>query len=231
MPFVRVLAHASTLGDPAVNGEEFSRLNDWEAQYFENLVFYNQAKDESERTFYYKNMELARAQNSQTLLTKDQYEVLANWHHLTIKEMGLLPDFELSARWIASRLDHKITPQQAKEALELLERVGLVEIDSKKGKMRGTHQTMLTPDVGTSGPVAKFHKALLQLALESIDQQSVDERCLNALTIAVRKKDLPEAFKKISKFTKEMNAYFTKGTPYDSIYQLAIQLFRVDADV
>lgn len=176
-------------------------------------------------------MELARAQNSQVLLTKDQYEVLANWHPLTIKEMSLLSDFELNARWIASRLDHKITPQQAKEAIELLERIGLVEIDSKKGKMRSSHQTMNTPDVDTSGPVAKFHKALLQLALDSIDQQSVDERCLNALTIAVRKKDLPEAFKKISKFTREMNAYFTKGTSYDSIYQLAIQLFRVDADV
>lgn len=206
-------------------------LNEWEALYFENLVFYNQSTDENEKAFYFKNMELARAQHSQVLLTKDQYEALTNWHPLAIKELGLLSDFQLNSRWIASKLDHKITPQQAKDALSLLERLGLIKIDTKNGKILGTHQTMNTPDVDTSGPVAKFHKVVLNLAIESIEQQSVEERCLNALTIAVRKKDLPSAFQKISKFTKEMNAHFTKGKPYDAVYQLAIQLFRMDNDV
>ncbi len=206
-------------------------LNEWEALYFENLVFYNQATEASEKSFYSKNMELARTQHSQVLLSKDQYEVLTNWHPLAIKELALLSEFKLNSRWIASRLDQKITPQQAKEALELLERLNLIKIDQKRGKIHSTHQTMNTPDVDTSGPVATFHKAILNLALKSIDQQSAEQRCLNALTIAVRKKDLPAAFQKIYKFTQEMNAFFTKGTPYDSVYQLAIQLFRVDTDV
>ena len=206
-------------------------LNEWEALYFENLVFFNQAEDESEKAFYAKNMELAKAQHTQVLLTRDQYDVLTHWHPLAIKELGLLPNFQLNSRWIAAKLDHKITPQQAKEAIELLERLNLIKIDQKSGKIHGTHQSMNTPDVDTSGPVAKFHKTVLKLANESIEQQSVQERCLNALTVAVNKKDLPIAFQKISKFTKEMNAFFTKEKNYDSIYQLSIQLFRMDTDV
>jgi uncharacterized protein (TIGR02147 family) len=205
-------------------------LSESETRYFENLVFYNQAKDESDRSFYYKNMELARSHSSRGLLTKDQYEVLSSWHPLAIKELGLLPEFNLSSKWIASKLDHKITPQQAKEAIALLERLNLIRVDQQTGKIHGTNQSLETPEVDTSSAIGSFHKTILNLASEAIDHQKIDERCLSSLTVAVRKKDLPEAFKKIHKFRNEMDTYFVKGKPYDSIYQLAIQLFRIDQD-
>jgi|JI10StandDraft_1071094.scaffolds.fasta_scaffold186065_2 uncharacterized protein (TIGR02147 family) len=206
-------------------------LNEWEARYFENLVFYNQAKDEDDRIFYYKNMELARSHSTRGLLSKDQYEVLSNWHPLAIKELGLLPDFNLNSRWIASKLDHKITPQEAKDAVDLLERLNLIRVDPKSGKIHGTDQSLETPEVDTSSAIGNFHKTILNLASEAIDHQKIDERCLSSLVVAVRKKDLPEAFKKIHKFRNEMDSFFVKGKPYDSVYQLAIQLFRIDNDV
>lgn len=205
-------------------------LNEWESIYFENLVFNNQARDDSEKNFYSKNMELARSHDTRALLSKDQYEVLTNWHPLAIKELALLSHFKLSPKSIAAQLDHKITPQQAKDAIDLLERLGLIKVNLKAGKIHITNQSMQSPDVDTSAPIALFHKSILKLALESIDQQKIDERCLSSLTVAVRKKDLPEAFQKIHKFRNEMDTYFVKGKPYDSVYQLAIQLFRIDAD-
>jgi uncharacterized protein (TIGR02147 family) len=205
-------------------------LTESEALYFENLVFFNQATEPNEKNFYAKNMDLASQQTSKALLTKDQYEVLTNWHPLAIKELGLLPDFELSGRWISNKLNQKITIDEANQAIDLLERLGLITVDRKKGKIQGSNQTMQTPDTETSGAVAQFHKSLLNMAIRSIDEQKIDERALSAVTVAVRKKDLPEAFKKILKFRNEMNAFFEKGKTYDSVYQLAIQLFRVDND-
>ena len=52
------------------------QLNEWESLYFENLVFFNQAKEKEEKDFYYKNMELARSHQTQAFLSKDQYDVL-----------------------------------------------------------------------------------------------------------------------------------------------------------
>lgn len=205
-------------------------LNEWESLYFENLVFYNQADEDSEKSFYLKNMDLARSQDSRIFLSKDQYEILSGWHTLAVRELALTSNFDPSSRKIASRLDHKITPQQAREALELLERLGLIQTDSKSGKIRITNQSLQTPDVDTSAPIAAYHKSILKLALDSIDEQKIDERCLSALTVAVRKKDLPEAFQKIHKFRNEMDSYFVKGKPYDSVYQLNIQLFRIDSN-
>lgn len=205
-------------------------LNEWESLYFENLVFLNQCSNEAEKKFYSRNMELAKSHHSQVLLTKDQYDVLSNWHPLAIKELTLLPEFNLDMKWIANRLNNKITPAQAKEALELLERLDLIKIDFKTNTVHNTHHTMHTAEVDTSGAVGDYHKKALALGSQAISEQSVDQRCLNSLIIAVNKKDLPDAFKKISKFTKEMNSSFMKGKPYDAVYQLSIQLFRMDAD-
>lgn len=206
-------------------------LNERESIYFENLVFFNQVKDENEGSFYRKNMEYAKADGTRPLLSKDQYEILTNWYSSAVHQLSLVSDFKPSPRWIASRFDHKIMPQQAKEAIELLHRLGMIKINSKTGKISITNASLQTPDVDTSKPIAEFHKSILELAKNSIEEQKIEERCLSSLTVAINKKDLPLAFKKIHKFRNEMDSYFMKGKTYDSVYQMAIQLFRLDTDV
>jgi uncharacterized protein (TIGR02147 family) len=206
-------------------------LNERESIYFENLVFFNQAKDENEGSFYRKNLEYAKSDGTRPFLSKDQYEILTNWYSVAVHQLSLVSDFKPSPRWIASRFDHKIMPQQAKEAIELLHRLGMIKINRKTGKISITNASLQTPDVDISKPIAKYHKSILELAKNSIEEQKIEERCLSSLTVAINKKDLPFAFKKIHKFRNEMDSYFMKGETYDSVYQMAIQLFRLDTDV
>lgn len=204
-------------------------LGEKECHFFENLVFFNQSKDETERLFFKKNLDLIRAHDDRGLLTKDQFEALSNWYPLVIKELLLLPNFNPQPKKIAQKLDFKITPQQAKEAIELLVRLGLLRVSSK-GELESTNQNMQTPDVAKSEAVSSFHRQMITLAKDSIDKQSSEERCLSALTFAVRKKDLSEAFRRIHEFRNELDTYFSRGKPYDAIYQLNVQLFRLDQD-
>lgn len=206
-------------------------LGDREAIYFENLVFCNQAKDKDEEEFFKNNLELARDKDDRVLLTRDQHEALAKWHPMAIKELVITKGFDPKPKRIAARLDYRITPQEAKEALELLERLGLIQIDRKNGKIRDTQQSMQTPDITRSNAVALYHKQMLDLAKESIDSQSGEERCLSALTVAIQKRDLVDAFQKIHQFRNEMDTFFTKRKPYDAVYQLNFQLYRLDTDV
>lgn len=204
-------------------------LGDKEAHYFENLVLFNQAKDEEEKGFFKKNLDLIRANDDRGLLSKDQFEVLSNWYPLVIKELLLLGDFNPQPKKIAQKLDFKITPQQAKEAVELLVRLGLLRVLSD-GKLESTNQNMQTPDATKSDAIASFHRQMITLARDSIDKQSGKDRCLSALTFAIRKKDLPEAFRRIHEFRNELDTYFSRGKPYDAVYQLNVQLFRLDQD-
>ncbi len=202
-----------------------------EQVYFENLVFFNQSEDPAEQEFLKKNLELAKSHDDRALLTKDQYDILANWYPLAIKELLLLNGFPPVPKKIAARFDHRFTPQQARDALTLLERLGFIEVDAKTGSTKVIKQHLATPDLAQSDAVARFHHTVIEMVKAAIDGQTSKERCLSALTVAIRRSDLPEAFRKIHEFRNEMDTFFSKGKPYDSVYQLNISLFRLDCDV
>lgn len=204
-------------------------LGERETLFFENLVFFTQATEADEKTFFKQNLDLARSQDDRVLLTRDQHQIFSSWFPLAIKELILTQAFKATPKWIASKFDYRFTPQEAKEALELLERVGLIE--KKRGKIQVVHQSMQTPDLTHSDAAAIFHKKMSELAKVAVDKQSENERCFSALTVAVRKSDLKKAFKRLHQFRNELDAYFGNGTYYDAVYQLNLQLFRLDNDV
>lgn len=206
-------------------------LGEREAVYFENLVFSNQAKDIEEARFFEKNLKMIRAQDDRVLLTRDQYEVLSKWYPLVIKELALLEKFYAKPKWIAARLDYRISPEQAKEAVKLLERLKLIKVNPKTQRIRVAHQSMQTPNVTHSNAVIKYYEQIFDLTKDAVKQQSSKDRCFSSLIVAVRKEDLAEAFRRIHEFRNELDTYFGRSKKYNSVYQLGIQLFRLDSDV
>ena len=216
------------------NVKKFSKglgLGEKESVYFENLVFFNQAKNDEEKEFYAKNLKLARSEMARGFLSKDQYEVMSKWYPLVIKELAQMDEFFAKPKWIAARLDYRITPVQAKEAVELLERLGLIEVDAKTKKINVTQQSLQTPDVTHSDAIIKYYQQMLDLAKDCLVSQDVKERCFSALTVAVNKEDLAKAFSMVHEFRNKLDTFFTKNKKYNSVYQLNMQLFRVDNDV
>ncbi len=205
-------------------------LGDREALFFENLVFYTQAKDVEERNFYRKNLDVARSQDDRLLLTRDQHEVLSTWFPMAIRELILTQGFKPQPKWIASRFDYRFTPQEAKEALELLLRVGLIREDEQTGTFHLSHPSLQTQDVTKSDAAILFHQKMSDLAKKALEEQTAQQRCFSSLTVAVRKEDLKKAFKRIHQFRNELDSYFGQSESFDSVYQLNLQLFRLDHD-
>lgn len=203
-------------------------LGEHEAQYFENLVFFNQSADEAEAEFFRRNLELLKSHDERGILSKDQYEVLSKWYPIVIKELLLLAGFDATPKSIARRLDFQITPQQAKDSVETLLRLGLIRKDGDRYAI--TQQSLQTPDVAASDAVAQYHRQMLKLAQQAIDGQAREDRCFSALTFAIAKQDLAAAAKKIHDFRNELDTFFAKRKKYDAVYQLGIQLFRLDSD-
>lgn len=206
-------------------------LSEKEALYFENLVFFNQAKDKNEKEFFEKNILTLKENAERGLLSQDQYAVLSKWYPLVIKELALVQSFCAIPKWIAQKLDHKITPVEAREALELLERLNLITIDPKTKKIHVTTQSLQTPDITYSDAATQYHTQMLDLAKDSLKTQTSQNRCFSALTVAVRKEDLAKAFEKMHAFRNEMDAFFSKAKKYDHVYQLNLNLFRLDCNV
>jgi len=201
-----------------------------EGHYFENLVLHNQSADEFEKAFFQRNMEMLRVHDDRGVLTRDQFEVLSNWYPLAIKELMLLPDFQANPRWISSKLNCKISPTQASDAIEHMIRLHLL-VKTGDGSLIVANQHMQTPNLAQCEAVKTFHHQVLDLAKDSIRKQESEHRCLSALTFAIRKEDLAEAFRRIHEFRNELDSYFSKGGKPDAVYQFNMQLFRLDTDV
>lgn len=200
-------------------------LGERELNYFENLVFFNQAKTSDEKEFYSRNMELAKKANYGTLLSRDQYEVLSKWYYVTIREMTYLKDFQEDPKWIANRLDREISAAQVKEAIELLLKTGLLTRDG--AKLIPTMPDFITEEEVVSEAVTQYHVEMMDKAKRSIAAQSQKDRCLNGLTVAVSKKDVEAVKKKIVEFRNAMNKYLTRQNNYDAVYQLNLHFFKL----
>jgi len=209
------------------------KLQTWEGIYFENLVFFNQSKEVEQKQYFKKNMALAIQQKQAAKLSRDQFQILNQWYPLVIKEMIQLSDFKLSPRWISERLDQHITISQAKEALALLERLDLIHIDKASKTVNIPNQMTQSENTVPASKelVLKYHHDILDRAQKALKEQDVNQRCSSSLIVAINKKDLKKAFEKIRAFRNEMDAFFVKKETYDAVYQLTLQLFRMDTDV
>ena len=61
-----------------------------EAEYFENLVFFNQAQTIAEKSMYYTKIVEHRKTVDIKIVGEDQYEFYSKWYHSVIRELAPL---------------------------------------------------------------------------------------------------------------------------------------------
>ena len=99
------------------------------ADFFENLVFYNQAKEHDEREKYFRKLEALRKQTHFYKLEKRQYEYIKAWYFLVIREVAVLCDWNDDYRRLARMIRPPISTEEARSAVEILLEIGLLVKD------------------------------------------------------------------------------------------------------
>lgn len=205
------------------------KLKKAEAEFFENLVRFNQSKTDEERNFYYTRIAASKQYTELKVLEKAQYEYYSKWYHAAVREMVLLKTFVPQPAWIAARLQPSITEHEAAESLQLLEQLGLLV--RKNGKLTQQDRYVDSGDEVTSLAVANFHRQMLDRASEAIDTQNPKNRELSAVTFAVSEKRLREAKKMIQDFRKKISQFLSEEDAAEQVCQLNMQLFSLSHGV
>ncbi|MEO7426881.1 MAG: TIGR02147 family protein, partial [Fibrobacteria bacterium] len=97
------------------------------ADFFENLVFFNQATALPERNLYYGNILRVRAKAGLRKLDEAQFQLFSDWRHIVVRELAAAKGFRPDARWIAKKLGKVISEKEAEESLQLLSILGLLK--------------------------------------------------------------------------------------------------------
>jgi len=196
-----------------------------EAEFFESLVLFNQAKDSHEKNEFYERMTRSRRYKKIKALERDQFQFYSHWYFSAIREIVNLPGFRNDPVWIASLLGPSVTSKMVEQAIELLLKLHLLEEDSQ-GNLSQADTTITSGPEVRSLAVKNYHREMLALASESLDRVPPLERDISAVTLGVPLALMPKLKEKIDQFRKELLATIgSTSLPPNRVYQLNVTLF------
>jgi uncharacterized protein (TIGR02147 family) len=203
-------------------------LNRYEAEYFENLVAFNQAEDITERKYLFEKMSrvrnMGKATSTAQILRKDQYEFYSNWYHVTIRSIIGMYDFKGDYKWLSKMVNPHITVTQAKHSVELLEKLGLV-CKEKGGTYRIGDKSLTTGKDIMSIAFQNFHMACNDLAKRAFTQYPLDTRNMTGLTLGISKNSYDKICEEIQGFQTKIMEIANRDEEADRVYQLNFHLF------
>lgn len=160
------------------------------------------------------------------LLEAREFEQAHNWYHMAILELVELNDCEHSVEWFAKKL--KLKKVIVKNAIERLEKIGWIIHENGIYQSR-FNESETTFDV-PSAAIKKYHEEILKKAEESLTVDSVLEREFLSMTLAFSQDQMTDAKEAIRQFQKDFaDKFYPKEKNKDSVYQLSVQLFRLDS--
>lgn len=200
-----------------------------ESRFFEILVQYNQTTDGAQKQSYYEQMLSCGDYRKAHHLVGAQYAYLTRWYYPALVELAQLKTFKEDPQWIASRLGGRISVREVREALQVVESIGLLQRDAT-GKLTPGHAALTTGPEAVSLAAYSYHKQVLELAKEAVDGQSPDEREFGAITMAVSPAQLAKVKDMIRDFRRTVVNYLsTPDEAADAVYQFSVQLFALTA--
>lgn len=200
------------------------KLKRSEAEFFENLVRFNQAKGADEKNFYYSKIAANKRYGAARPIEKEQYRYYSKWYIPAIRELTLVKGFSDDPEWIANAIRPKIKTAEAKAALDLLFELKLIERDGT-GKIKQGDRHITSGDEVTDLAIANFQREMMALASASIDSVPTAEREIGSITFAASNSKLADAKRMIREFRSQLAGFLATDEDATTVVQFNIQLF------
>lgn len=199
-----------------------------EAEYFRNLVYFNQAGTLDAKDKYFGILMDLKSPRSHWLLEKAQYEYYKDWYNVAIREMLSFFPYDGNAAEMGKRLAPPVPPKQVKQAVRLMEGLGLIA-KGEDGIYRATAKFILTDADVQSLFVPKFHQAMTRMAGEAITRFPKDERYFSSSTVSLSERTYQDIIELIRATRKEVLRKVGEDPAPDRVYHLNMQLFPLTA--
>lgn len=201
-------------------------LREKESEYFQLLVDLAKIDQSEIRSNIQKRLEsLAPPRKSKRQeVSLDHFKLISEWYHYPILELSGVTGFQLKPQAIAKSLG--ITIHESKSALSRLVRLGLITKDAHETYSRSVGSCVSSAAV-PSPALRKFHRQMLEKAMESLETQTPNEKLVGSETLAFSEKALPEAGTIIEECFEKLLALSNRLPRKDHVYHLGIQFFRL----
>lgn len=195
-----------------------------EAEYFVDLVAFNNAKTATERAERYGKLTGFRRYRAAHRLALAQDAYHSKWYLPAIRELAARADFVGEPAWIAARLRPTITKRQAKRALAILIDLGLLRQD-ESGAVAQSEPLVSTGAVATGVNIVAYHRAMLEQASASMDHFTGAERDISSLTLCLGPTGLERLKQRVVRFRRELLELSATEDDPEQVVQVNFQVF------
>lgn len=199
-------------------------LDKKEADYFENLVFFNQSSSLEQKNSYLKALLKHRNKTDPALIESSTLEYYKEWYHPVIRELSTANDFFGDFKKLGSMLIPSISAAQARRSVELLESLGFIK-KQPDGGFEKTSVSLQTGPIVRSVAVANYHKSTMKLAAEAIERFPASQRDISSLTLAISTETKKTMIEKVRLFRQELLALAELDSVTNEVVQVNFQLF------
>lgn len=201
------------------------RLKRAELRYLELLVSLAHARTDEDKTYWFHQV-LAARRGKVKVLTEEQYKLFSKWYYVVIYEMLR---YNLCARdydRLASMLEPAITPARAREAIEVLVKLGLVT-EAPDGILERTDANLSTGEAWVGMAIRAFQKETTRLAGRALQEVPKERRDISTITAALSQRSIDIVRDKLRVFRREILELSKTDEDADCVYNLNLQLFPV----
>lgn len=208
------------------------KLNEKETFHFENLVHYNQATTEKEKTLYFEriNKNMKGKSSKAFELLKSQYNYFSHWYLVAIRELVSNDGFKEDYDYIARRLRQKVSKKEVTEAIADLINLGLLARDEKGTLIQSEEFINFTDTSMNYTVVNNLHSQFLDKAKETLNEDAYANRSASCVVLATDKENFEKIREEIKAFREHiLNKYGTQNAKVDCVLNLGIQLNHITA--
>ncbi len=206
----------------AVSLGKVFKLKGPELEYFENLVHLNQAKTQADRQHFFQRL-LSLKQGKPKTLESAQYELFTKWYYLAVHELLSFIRCKDDFKELADALNPRISVAEAKDAIRVLEGLGLIR--KRAGYYERVDPALTTGDAWKSLAITQFQMSALDLAKQSYDTVPGRHRSHSTLTLSLSEPEFRRIREDISLLRKKILELAKSAPAPDRVYQVTFNVF------
>jgi uncharacterized protein (TIGR02147 family) len=216
-------------GEMARRFAETCGLGQDAADYFVTLVAFNQAPDNDQRNEQYQKLSGFRRYRRAQKLELGEAAYHSRGYLPAIRELALSATFREDPGWIAARLKPPIKPIEARQALDTLLELGLLE-RGPDNRLRQATRVVSTGPETTGMHITNYHAEMMQRATAAMTLVPARERDISSLTLCVGSDGLARLKERIHAFRRELLELAESESQPSQVVQVNFQLFPLSSD-
>ena len=207
-------------------------LDKEQAEDFRFLVRYTQARDSDSRNLYLRELHdlRVRHQLDRGEINREIWEKIPGWVSWVIYEMVGQKGIHFSAAEIQRRLRPKVAIEEIRAAIQRLQDLGEIAVDADTGEATKLRDVIKTPEEIPVALVKKIQAEFINLAMESLFNDSPKDREFGALTLCMNRDEFERLKFDLRKLRKKYHrdtAVARKDSEGERVYQFNVQLFAL----